>query len=56
LEGLRTVLAYIHLTIRFQVGAGIQEVFFKEKAPLGTVKENALSIPAQVGGLNLFMQ
>ena len=28
--------------LRFHVGAGIQEIFFKEEASLGTVKENAL--------------
>jgi hypothetical protein len=37
--------------LRFHVGAGIQEVFFKEEAPLGTVKENALGFIAKGGGM-----
>jgi hypothetical protein len=37
--------------LRFQVAAGVQEVFFKEEAPLGTVKENALGIIIKGGGM-----
>jgi len=37
--------------LRFHVGAGIQEVFFKEEASLGTVKENALGFIAKGGGM-----
>ncbi|TFG79788.1 MAG: hypothetical protein E4H23_04780 [Chrysiogenales bacterium] len=37
--------------VRLHVGAGIQEVFFKEEASLGTVKENALGIIFTGGGM-----
>jgi hypothetical protein len=37
--------------LRFHVGAGIQEVFFKEEASLGTVKENALGFIVKGGGM-----
>ena len=37
--------------LRFHVGAGIQEVFFKEDSILGTVKENALGFIAKGGGM-----
>lgn len=37
--------------LRFHVAAGIQEVFFREEAPLGVVKENALGIMARAGGM-----
>jgi len=37
--------------LRFHVGAGIQEVFFKEEASLGTVKENALGFIVKGGGV-----
>jgi outer membrane protein W len=37
--------------LRFHVGAGIQEVFFKEEASLGTVRENALGIIFTGGGM-----
>jgi len=37
--------------LRFHVAAGFQEVFFKEEAPLGTVKENGMGIMLQVGGM-----
>jgi hypothetical protein len=37
--------------LRFHVGAGIQEVFFKEAASLGTVTENALGIIFTGGGM-----
>jgi hypothetical protein len=37
--------------LRFHVGAGVQEVFFKEEASLGTVKENALGIIFTGGGM-----
>jgi outer membrane protein W len=37
--------------LRFHVGAGIQEVFFKEEASLGTVTENALGILFAGGGM-----
>jgi hypothetical protein len=36
---------------RFHVGAGVQEVFFKEEASLGTVKENALGFFVKGGGV-----
>ena len=36
---------------RLHVGTGIQEVFFKEEASLGTVKENALGFMARGGGV-----
>jgi len=36
---------------RFHVGAGVQEVFFKEEASIGTVKENALGIILTGGGM-----
>jgi len=36
---------------RFHLGAGIQEVFFKEEATLGTVSENALGILLTGGGM-----
>jgi outer membrane protein W len=37
--------------IRFHIGAGLQEVFFKEEASLGTVKENALGLLLTGGGM-----
>jgi hypothetical protein len=37
--------------LRFHVGAGIQEVFFKEVASLGTVKANALGLMVTSGGM-----
>lgn len=37
--------------LRFHVAAGIQEVFFKEEASLGTVKENALGFIVKGGGM-----
>jgi hypothetical protein len=37
--------------LRFHVAAGVQEIFFKEAAPLGTVKENALGIIIKGGGM-----
>ena len=37
--------------LRFHVGAGMQEVFFKEEAPIGTTKENALGIILMGGGM-----
>ncbi len=37
--------------LRFHVAAGVQEVFFKEEASLGTVKENALGFIAKGGGM-----
>jgi hypothetical protein len=37
--------------LRFHVGTGVQEVFFKEEASLGTVRENALGLIATGGGV-----
>lgn len=37
--------------VRFHVGAGLQEVFFKEAASLGTVKENALGLLLTAGAM-----
>jgi hypothetical protein len=37
--------------LRFHLAAGVQEVFFKEKAPAGLVKENALGIVFKGGGM-----
>jgi hypothetical protein len=37
--------------LRFHVAAGVQEVFFKEEAHLGTVKENALGLIVKGGGM-----
>ncbi|MBM3297079.1 MAG: hypothetical protein FJY83_05700 [Candidatus Aminicenantes bacterium] len=36
--------------LRFHLGAGVQEVFFKEDAVLGTVKENAVGFIIKGGG------
>jgi hypothetical protein len=36
---------------RFHVGLGLQEVFFKEEASLGTVSENALGVILTGGGM-----
>jgi len=35
----------------FQLGAGLQEVFFKEDSPIGAVKENALGLMVKGGAL-----
>lgn len=37
--------------LRFYLGAGIQEVFFKEEASIGTTKENALGVIVTGGGM-----
>jgi opacity protein-like surface antigen len=37
--------------VRFHVGAGGQEIFFKEEASLGTVKENALGFLVTGGAM-----
>ncbi len=37
--------------LRFHVAAGIQEILFKEVAPLGVVKENALGCIVKGGGM-----
>jgi hypothetical protein len=37
--------------LRFHLAAGVQEIFFKEKAPAGSVKENALGLILKGGGM-----